>query len=195
MKKPYADRCSIVLFYLLSEVSLPQPLLDACSCTWIAGTHHASVVHNHSFTIDDEEMWKAVYVELIVHFVDIDVILHIIGHDMFDARYMHFVFVQYLFKSFPIVGTAYGDEGDVFWIVLLPEFLQRLHLCQTGWTPRCPEVQINHLAPMLFQQLVKRFHVRNESLCIDLVLITAVQDIIGNRLGIFLKPFFRLIDL
>ena len=73
---------------------LSQPLFNTCGSTWIARTHHASVVYDYSFAIDDEVMWKAVYIKLVVHFVDIVVILQIISQEVLNAVYMHLVLLE-----------------------------------------------------------------------------------------------------
>ena len=126
-------------------------MLDTYSSTRIAGSHHASVVHNHSFAVDDEVMRKAVYVELLVHLVCFVVVQPIIGQDVLDAEYIHLVLVENFLKPFPVLTSTDGDEHDVFCIVFLPEFFQRFHLGQTRRTPWCPEVQINHFPTVLFQ--------------------------------------------
>ena len=100
-----------------------QPFLETFGSTWITRAHHASIVHNHAFPIDDKEVGDTVNVQLVVHLVYLAFGLKVIGIDVFDAVHVHTVFIQDLFVAFPVVVSTDRNEYDVVCAIFLSEFL------------------------------------------------------------------------
>ena len=100
-----------------------QPFFDIFGSTWITRAHHASIVHNHAFPIDDKEVGNTVDVQLVVHLVYLVFGLKVIGMDVFDAVHVHTVFIQDLFVLFPVVVSTDRNEYDVVCAIFLSEFL------------------------------------------------------------------------
>ena len=102
---------------------LLQPFLDTFGSTRITRAHHATIVHNHAFPIDDKEVGNTVDVQLVVHLVYLVFGLKVIGMDVFDAVHVHTIFIQDLFVLFPVVVSTDRNKYDVVCAIFLSEFL------------------------------------------------------------------------
>ena len=100
-----------------------QPFFNTFGSTRITRAHHATIVHNHAFPIDDKEVGDTVNVQLVVHLVYLAFGLKVIGMDVFDAVHVYTIFIQNLFVSFPVVASTDRDEYNVVCAIFLSEFL------------------------------------------------------------------------
>ena len=93
-----------------------QPFFNTFGSTWITGSHHCAIVHNHSFAVDDVIVGIRVNIELVVHLVYIVIVWLV---NMLDAWYMHLVSIKNFLDAFLVRVSADSNEHDVFWLEFL----------------------------------------------------------------------------